>query len=375
MEEKICYWKTIVSLVFSLITTTLVIYVGIQGILFFSPFVIGWILALIALPVVKFLEKHLKIVRKIGSALTIIIVLVGIIVAFYFAGVHVWDLTRDAVTQFPAYYESLMRDIGNAEKQLIEILDVLPFDIEAVFTFTSDNFESYMAQMIEAISKPTVSAAGNLAKEIPSILIAIIITIIAAYFFISDREHVIAWSKKVTPKPLVERMELVVYHLKYAVGGYFKAQFKIMGVVFLMLFISLSIIKVDYAILIALLIAFLDFFPFFGTGTALIPWAVFHLLIGNYSRAAILIGIYISTQAVRQFIQPKLVADSMGLNPLVTLVLLYTGYKFGSVLGMIVAVPIGLIVINLYKAGAFDYILDDVKILINGVLSLRREGK
>ena len=63
----------------------------------------------------------------------------------------------------------------------------------------------------------------------------------------------------------------------------------------------------------------------------------------------------------------------MGLNPLLTLVLLYVGYRIGSVLGMIFAVPVGMIVINLYKAGAFDYILDDVKILADGVMSLRRK--
>lgn len=88
-----------------------------------------------------------------------------------------------------------------------------------------------------------------------------------------------------------------------------------------------------------------------------------------------LIIIYAVTQLVRQFIQPKLVGDSMGLNPLFTLVLLYIGYKVGSVLGMIFAVPIGVIAVNLYKAGAFDYILDDVKILAEGVLSLRVKNK
>ena len=84
-----------------------------------------------------------------------------------------------------------------------------------------------------------------------------------------------------------------------------------------------------------------------------------------------LLILYGVTQLVRQLIQPKLVGDSMGLRPLPTLALLFIGYKVGSVLGMIFAVPIGMIIINLYKAGAFDYILDDVKILAEGVLSLR----
>lgn len=90
--------------------------------------------------------------------------------------------------------------------------------------------------------------------------------------------------------------------------------------------------------------------------------------------AIALMAIYAVTQVVRQLIQPKLVGDSMGLNPLATLVLLYAGYKIGGLIAMIFAVPVGLIAMNLYKAGAFDYILDDVWILAEGIMSLRETG-
>ena len=103
----------------------------------------------------------------------------------------------------------------------------------------------------------------------------------------------------------------------------------------------------------------------------MIPWAIYKFLVGDYKMVAALVILYGVTQLVRQLIQPKLVGDSMGLNPLYTLFLLYLGYRVGSVLGMIFSVPVGLILLNLYQAGAFDYILDDVKILAEGILSLR----
>ena len=59
-------------------------------------------------------------------------------------------------------------------------------------------------------------------------MIGFIVTIISAYFFIAEREMVIEWAKKVSPDPIVRRMSMVMSNLKYAVGGYFKAQFKIM---------------------------------------------------------------------------------------------------------------------------------------------------
>ena len=72
-----------------------------------------------------------------------------------------------------------------------------------------------------------------------------------------------------------------------------------------------------------------------------------------------------------------MVGDSVGLNPLVTLLLLYIGYRMGGILWMILAVPIGMVLINMCQAGAFDYIFDDVRILVDGILGLRgdeREG-
>ena len=229
--------------------------------------------------------------------------------------------------------------------------------------------------MITKISDPAVTAAGNFAKRLPFYLISIIVAILSAYFFTFQREEVLKWMKKIAPESIEKRMTLVMDNLRYAVGGYFKAQFKIMGVVFLILLIGMAVLGVRYYVLVAFLISFLDFLPFFGTGTAMIPWGLYKFLMGDYKMAVILIVLYAVTQIVRQLLQPKLVADSVGMNPLVTLLLLYIGYRLGSVLGMILAVPIGMVLINMLQAGAFDYILDDVWILVDGILELREPPK
>src|SRR5699024_9239458 len=138
--------------------------------------------------------------------------------------------------------------------------------------------------------------------------------------------------------------------------------------------VVLGMLGMEDFVLVAFLIAFLDFLPFFGTGTAMIPWAVYEFFMGDYKMTVSLVVIYVVTQVVRQLLQPKLVGDSVGLNPLVTLLLLYIGYRMGGVLWMILAVPIGMVLINMCQAGAFDYIFDDVRILINGILRLQEDG-
>ena len=335
------------------------------------PFVIGWFLAYVASPLVNWLEKRVRIVKKLGSALIIILVLAGVGLLCYFLGSKLWQAIRSLIENMPGIYRDLESGFYTVGENLEGIFEMLPEGVQEGWQTMISNLDQTMGNLIGRISEPTMAAAGNFAKRIPSIFIGTIVTFISSYFFIAEREEVIIWAKKVAPDPLVERMSMVMDNLKYAVGGYFKAQFKIMIVVCLILIVGFVILDVHFYFLLAILIALLDFLPFFGTGTALIPWGLYKLMVGDYKMVIGLVILYGVTQLVRQLIQPKLVGDSMGLKPLLTLVFLYAGYKNGGVIAIIFAVPIGMIVMNLYKAGAFDYILDDVKILMEGLLKLR----
>lgn len=373
MENKRPYWQVAVSLVFSILATGIFIYLGIKGIFFLMPFVIGWGIAAIAAPLVNWLEKKFNIVKKLGSALIVILVIGLIVVGIYFAVSRIILEVGDLIKNIPELYaqlESGLRQIGSA---MSGIFEKLPVVIQDGWNTVVANLDQYMGDLVSRISEPTVMAAGNFAKSLPSYLISVIVAILSAYFFTIQREDVLKWMKQIAPPSVEKRMTLVMDNLRYAVGGYFKAQFKIMGVVFLILLVGFAVLGVRYFVLVAFLISFLDFLPFFGTGTAMIPWGIYKFLMGDYKMAILLIAIYAVTQLVRQLLQPKLVADSVGMNPLVTLLLLYIGYRIGSVLGMILAVPVGMVIINMCQAGAFDYIFDDVKILTRGILGLRQE--
>ncbi|WP_195609270.1 sporulation integral membrane protein YtvI [Mediterraneibacter glycyrrhizinilyticus] len=375
MENKRPYWQVAVSLVFSILATGIFIYLGIKGIFFLMPFVIGWGIAAIAAPLVNWLEKKFNIVKKLGSALIVILVIGLIVVGIYFAVSRIILEVGDLIKNIPELYaqlESGLRQIGSA---MSGIFEKLPVVIQDGWNTVVANLDQYMGDLVSRISEPTVMAAGNFAKSLPSYLISVIVAILSAYFFTIQREDVLKWMKQIAPPSVEKRMTLVMDNLRYAVGGYFKAQFKIMGVVFLILLVGFAVLGVRYFVLIAFLISFLDFLPFFGTGTAMIPWGIYKFLMGDYKMAILLIAIYAVTQLVRQLLQPKLVADSVGMNPLVTLLLLYIGYRIGGVLGMILAVPVGMVLINMLQAGAFDYILDDVRILVDGILELRNPPK
>lgn len=368
------YWKVAASLTFSLLGTALFLVVGYKALIFFVPFVIGWLISSIAAPLVILLEKKLKITRKLGSALIIVAVLAGIVLILYLIISNLWREIEALIFNMPSMYrdlESGFREIGSGMQG---VLKMLPGGAKESVGAAFGKLDAFVENIMGKISEPTVDAAGRFAKGIPTVFVSIIVTFISAYFFIKDRDEVLEYAKRIAPDPIVVRMTMVCDNLKYAVGGYFKAQFKIMVVVFALLMAGFTIMKLHFTLLLAILIAFLDFLPFFGTGTALLPWAVYKFLVGNYRMTVGLLVLYGVTQLVRQLIQPKLVGDSIGMNPLLTLFFLYIGYRTGGIFGMIFAVPIGLIIINLYKAGAFDYILDDVKILTEGILSLQKKN-
>lgn len=232
-----------------------------------------------------------------------------------------------------------------------------------------------MGEFIGKIGTPTIEAAGNLAMQLPTLFIALIMALLSAYFFVADRDQLNAWCREHVPATVQFRYQQIWDSLVKSVGGYFKAQLKIEVWMYLLLLIGLGVLKVEYFALIAVGVACLDLLPFLGTGTVLIPWAIIKLLTADYRMAIGLLIIWGGGQLARQLIQPKIVGDSMGVEPLPTLFLLFIGYKVGGVFGMIFAVPLGILLYSLYTQGAFETTKNSVLILVAGVNRFRKVGK
>lgn len=375
MKKSTKYLKIALNLLVAVFVLVVLCIVVPKLLVFFMPFVVGWIISMIANPLVRLLERKLKLVRKHGSIITIIGVLAVVILAGYLAGAKLVSETVNMVNGLPEIYENFKEDFEEIGDNMQGFYDKLPANMQKNISQMLNNLSGYLSGAVKAIGQPTFEAAGNFAKNVPGTLIAIIMSILSSYFFTADRDNILSLLKKSMPESVWNRCSGIISDLKHVVGGYFKAQFKIMGVVYVILIIGLWILKVNYVLLVALLIAFLDALPFFGTGTVLGPWAILKILSKDYTMAVGLIILYLVTQLVRQVIQPKVVGDTIGMNPLATLIFMYIGYKFSSIIGMIIAVPIGMIVINLYKAGVFDNQIRCIKELVQDINEFRKLDK
>lgn len=367
--------KLIVNILISLVILLLCIFLVPKLVLFFMPFVIGWLISCIANPLVVFLERKLKIRRKAGTVVVIVCVIAAVIGLGYGLGVVLWRQISGFVQEIPSMWEAVRQDFD----AFGEWIDHYIGGKSPKLADTLNNLGNVISEMLTNLPKSldfrTFEGMGSMVGNIASVLVSIIMCMLSAYFFIADREWLGSFLNKLLPETVIRKYDVFASSLKQAVGGYFKAQFRIEIWMYVLLLIGLTVLKVRYGLLIALLIAFLDFLPFFGTGIVLIPWSIVNVVGGSYLRALGFLIIWGSGQLFRQLIQPKIMGDSIGMEPIPTLFLLFIGYRLAGVGGMLVAVPIGIIVVNMNEAGFFDTPKYSIRLLVRNINQFRQLTK
>ncbi len=319
-----------------------------------SPFLIAFLLSLALNPLAEKLQKKLKLPKGL-TAIIVIILTVGVLGGI--VGSLIWKIAseiRSIYNQIPEIYENVVEGFENLQNSMFHIYSSMPKEMQTVFDNIGDNLKNTLANAVRDNYKPVMYGAGNIAKKLPSIFISIIVFILSLFFIMSDEENVKNAVKKLFPKTFLEKCSTIGGQLKKYLGGYIKAQLIIMSIAFVIIFIGLSILRAEYAMLIALGVAALDALPFFGSGAVLIPWSIISFLSRDLRMGIGLLIIYLAIIFTRQMIEPKIVSHSLGTNPLLTLMSMYIGYKIFSIGGMILGPIILVLVISLHKAGALE---------------------
>ncbi|MGN0505093.1 MAG: sporulation integral membrane protein YtvI [Lachnospiraceae bacterium] len=372
MHDRSTYAKIVVNFLVTLAGILFVVFLGPKLLKFFLPFVIAFIISSIANPLVRFMEKKIKIVRKHSSAIIIILVLGAVVGILYLLGALV---VKQVVSLFEdrfELYNQMMAAFDMVSESLNGLFERLPGGIKDTFLGLQSDLGSALEGFLTGIELPSIAAAGSYVKSVADGLLIAIITVLAAYFLIAERDNIAEMLVRILPKSILDYYRMIVSNIKKAVGGYFKAQFKIMLILMAVMFIGFEILDIGYSLLLAFLIAFLDFLPVFGTGAVFWPWIVIDIIAGNYTEAIFLGVLYLLCQLIKQILQPKMVGDSVGINPLAALVFMFIGYRLSGVLGMIVGIPVGMIVISLYQAGAFERLMRGFKIIVHDINEFRK---
>lgn len=375
-DQKDLHRRILVNLGVALAGLLLLIFVVPPLVRFFMPLIVAWIVAMIANPIIHFLEKRIKLMRKHGSALVIILVLAALIAAFYGLAVLVATQFSSWVTELPEVYDSVTQNLQHLFQSLHQKYNIIPADVKLAFDQRENMLDGYIQKAIDGLLKMvnsgSLSKVSSLASSLMDFLVYAILTILASYFMTVEKDRFTKLLQEKTPAGVQRIWDKIKKIFIRAIGGYFKAHFQIMIVIFFITVIPFAFMGISYSGLLAAVIAIVDFLPFFGAGTVLIPWAVYRLVTGSYTYAAILFVIYVVVLIVRQALEPKLIGDNIGTSPFETLVFMLVGYRLAGMLGLIVGIPVGMILMECYREGMFDNYIRGIKILARDINEYRK---
>ena len=372
MKKPKIYARIFVNFLLTLAGILLVVLLGPKLLRFFLPFVIALVISSIANPIVRFMDKKIKIARKYGSVFMIILVLGAVVGVLYLLVAFLVKQTMNLYEDRFVLYNEVATILDNFADKLRVFLDKLPFSMQEALDNLQTSLSSWAQNFLAGIEFPAISTVGSYVGSIVEVIFFSIITVLAAYFLTAEHDNITDWLSRVMPESVKRYYHMIMDSFKKAVGGYFKAQFKIMIILVIIMFVGFEVMDISYSFLLALLIAFLDFLPVFGTGAVFWPWIIVDIVVGDYKQAIFLGIMYLVCQLIKQILQPKMVGDSVGINPLAALFYMFIGYKFAGVIGMIIGIPVGMIVVSLYQAGLFDQLIKGVKIFVHDVNEFRK---
>lgn len=325
----------------------------------FAPFITAYAISLLVNPMANGLQKRFRLPRGI-SAILVIVLTVGVIGGIA-AGI-IWRIVeeiRNVYEDLPVIYESIRMTWYRISYNVSNFTAMLPESFQLVIEDFSEQVLDGLANF--AKDAEIVRSAGNVAKKLPNIFVTAIVFLLSLYFMVADARVVSNAVKKPFTQTFINRMAELRTEFKKYVGGYVKAQLTIMCISFTILLIGLSILRVDYKLVIALAVAVFDALPIFGSGAVLIPWSLVSFITGEIGRGIGLLIIYLTVILMRQLIEPKIVSKNIGMHPLMTLIAMYIGYRTMSIGGMIFGPLMLVLIINLYRVGVFDTPINAVK--------------
>ena len=314
------------------------------------PFVLAFFIGLAVKKPAEYISEKTKIPRSVvGVILTVILLgLLSCLTALALerlmneASKLVLSLSSDGGGEIGRVLHEVFDYISNISSRLPVLRELR--DVTGNDEFWS-SVDTSVVEMIRNAAKSLTARIpefiGKAAFALPSVFVGAVVTLIATFYFSSG-----VGAKQISgilPEKIKSKITGITKKMKPALVGWLRAYLTVMLLTFVELFVGLSVLRVKYAFIIALIVAFVDILPVLGTGTVLLPWAAVSFITKNYFLGIGLLILYAIVTLVHETVEPKLVGKSIGVPPLVTLIAMYAGLKLFGFLGMIAAPAVAVL--------------------------------
>lgn len=336
------------------------------------PFVIAFVFAALLQKPKNFLVRKTFLKNGAASGICVMLAIVIILALVALIGVRAFEEIRDFVRYIMTKLQNANQVVDNIEAWLTNLINSLPVFVKNSFSKSISDFFTNVREYIAGESSKLTDQIGSglsdkfsiswitgpisgvisTAKQLPSVLIAVLISIIACCFMTAEFGDIKNFIKAQFPENRRNDLSRAKVLMTSSLGKMAKAYLLIVFITFIELLVGLYVLRIlklyqsSYIVIIAAVTAVVDILPVLGTGTVIIPWAAYSLITGDIGFGIGLIAIYVVISIVRQIIEPKLVAGQLGLSPIVTIIALYLGLKVFGVLGMFVS-PMLVIMVKL----------------------------
>lgn len=295
------------------------------------PFAVGAAIGTLAEPVVR----RLRLPRWAASGLCVTAVYVVLSAAVFFLCKVLCGELTGFLRGLPAAAQSLAAPVQRLKEWLLSAAERFPDGIGAALRQGVEDFFQSGAGLGTKLYDRAFELASAALKKIPDLALFLLTAVLSSFMISAQRPRLERLWKTKAPAVWQSRLQAVARRLKLALGGWCKAQLKLMGVTFLVLTTGLLLLRVRYPLLFALGIALIDALPVFGSGVILIPWGLLMFLQGDTVRGVGMLCLYGAAALLRTALEPRMLGKQIGLDPLLTLLALYAGYRFFGILGMV----------------------------------------
>ena len=336
--------------ILAIIGITLGIWLGIRFFLPLSfPFLLGGLLALAAEPMVSFLCGRLKLRRGAATALGVTAVLCLLTLALLLLLALLLRELALVAGILPDLEKVASGGISVLSAWLLEVVRPLPPGIRGFLSDSIRQLFSGGSALMDQGFRFLMGITGNLLRQVPDSALVLGTAIISGYMISAKLPQLRKRIRETVSRERIRRFLDAAGRLRRALAGWLKAQLKLMGLAWVLLTLGLVVLRVPYAPVWATVISLVDAFPILGTGTVLLPWALVCFLQEDPVRGVGLLSVYGVITLTRSVLEPRVVGAQLGLDPLATLVALYTGYRLWGLGGMILAPVLAVAAVQLFK--------------------------
>lgn len=309
------------------------------------PFLVAFLIAFLLKPVINRIADRTGKKRRTVAIFSLIVFYVLLVTLLIVLGTRLVVLLRDAFYALPSVYESVISPALVSLQRIIEdVVRNLSPDLYELVNSVGQQINANLGSLATSVSTAAMGALAGAASGAPGMLLNFVITIVASFFCVVDYYTITNFIARQLP---ARGRELLFKVKDSAVDVLFKfgrAYALLLTLTFVELLIGLSLLRIQYAFLLALVIALVDILPVLGTGTVLIPWAVATLILGNFPLGIGLLVLYAIITVVRQAMEPRVVGKQIGLHPLVTLISMFVGVSLFGFIGLF-GLPIGITIL------------------------------